>query len=439
MKLRALCWLAVLRLGLAQPVQGQTGLYEFTTIAGQAGNAGTNDGVGSIARFNAPGDLTLDSSGNLYISDVLNHTIRKVSTQGTNWIVTTIAGSAGHPGFSDGTNTDAQFNHPNGITLDKTGNLFVADHYNHTIRKISPGGTNWIVTTIAGVHSVYGDADGTNSDARFWSPTGIVADANTNLFVVDTANFTLRKITPQGTNWVVTTIAGTPLTFGFVDATNADAQFDYPYGITIDRANHLFVTDSGNYAIREITAVGTNWVVTTIAGTGNIGTNDGAGSIAGFNSPNGICADLAGNLFLSDQINDTIRQIITNAGHWIVSTVAGTALQPGTTDGLGADVRFRHPWGVAVNSAGELFVTDYGNQTIRKGVFRPALRLGIAAGRLVLSWPTSASLFTLETSSELSPNVTWSPLTNSPVTNGLNLLLTIAPTNSPSFYRLRRP
>jgi hypothetical protein len=436
---RALCWLAVLGLGLAQPVRGQTGLYEFTTIAGLAGNTGTNDGPGSIARFNFPGDLTIDAPGNLYISDILNHTIRKVSPQGTNWVVTTIAGSPGNPGFADGTNTDAQFDRPNGITIDKTGILFVADHYNHTIRKITPQGTNWIVSTIAGVHLVHGDADGTNSDARFWSPTGIAVDASTNLFVVDTANFTLRKITPQGTNWVVTTIAGTPLTVGFVDATNEDAQFDYPYGITVDRANHLFVTDWGNYAIREISAIGTNWVVTTIAGTGNIGTNDGAGPIAGFNLPNGICADLVGNLFVSDQSNDTIRQIITNAGNWIVSTVAGTALQAGTTDGLGPDVRFKHPWGVAVNSAGELFVTDYGNQTIRKGVFRPSLQVSIAAGRLVLSWPASAALFTLETTSSLAPNTTWSPVTNSPVTNGLSLRLPLPPTNAPSFYRLRRP
>src|SRR5262249_19877982 len=152
------------------------------------------------------------------------------------------------------------------------------------------------------------------------------------------------------------------------------------------------------------------------------GTNDGVGPIASFNLPNGICADAMGNLFVSDQSNDTIRQIITNASNWIVSTVAGTALQAGTTDGLGPAVRFKHPWGVAVNSAGDLFVTDYGNQTIRKGVFRPALRLGMAAGKLVLSWPTSAALFTLETASVLDPNTTWSPVTNSPVTTGLSFL-----------------
>jgi hypothetical protein len=438
MKTSAFCWMVVCALCLTQSVGGQTGLYEFTTIAGLAGKTGSTDGTNDGARFNAPSDLTLDASGNLYISDILNHAIRRISAQGTNWVVTTIAGSAGNRGWSDGTNTDAQFDHPNGITIDHDGNLFVADHYNHTIRKISPEGTNWVVTTIAGLALTHGSDDGTNTDARFWSPTGIAVDDNRNLFVVDTANFTVRKVTEEGTNWIVTTIAGFALAYGFVDGTNSDAQFDYPYGIAAGGTNHLFVSDWGNHAIREISAIGKEWAVTTMAGSGDIGSSDGAGTFATFNFPNGICTDSAGNVYVSDQSNDTIRKLVRTNDSWVSSTIAGKALQAGTSDGLGSDVRFKHPWGVAMNSAGDLFVTDYGNQTIRKGVFRPALRMAMAARQLVLSWPTAATFFTLETSTSPDPTAAWSPVTNAPVTNGLSFLLPVQPGPTPAFYRLQR-
>jgi streptogramin lyase len=438
MKTSAFCWMVVCALCWAQSLRGQDGLYEFTTIAGLAGKPGSTDGTNDGARFNSPGDLTLDASGNLYISDILNHAIRRVSAQGTNWVVTTIAGSAGNHGYADGTNTDAQFYNPNGITIDHDGNLFVADHYNHTIRKISPEGTNWVVTTIAGVPLTHGSADGTNSDARFWSPTGIAVDDNRNLFVVDTVNFTVRKVAEEGTNWVVTTIAGVALAYGFVDGTNSDAQFDFPYGIATGGTNHLFVSDWGNHAIREISAIGKEWAVTTMAGSGDIGSSDGAGPFATFNHPNGICADSAGNVYVSDQSNDTIRKLVQTNGTWVTSTIAGKALQAGTSDGLGSDVRFKLPWGVAVNIAGDLFVTDWGNQTIRKGVFRPALRMAMAARQLVLSWPTAATLFTLETSTSTDSAATWSPVTNAPVTNGLNFLLPVQPGATPAFYRLQR-
>jgi hypothetical protein len=431
--------MAVWVLGCGQLANGQTGLYEFTTIAGLAGQTGSENGTNDVARFNAPGDLALDGSGNLYVSDILNHTIRKLTAQGTNWVVTTIAGSAGNLGSADGTNSDARFDRPNGIAIDSAGNLFIADHYNHTIRKVSPNGTNWIVTTIAGLALTHGSEDGTNTEARFWSPTGVAVDGNGTVFVADTANFTVRQVAPEGTNWVVKTIAGLSLEYGFVDGTNNDAQFDYPYGITLGGTNRVFVSDWGNHAIREVRQVGTEWVVTTIAGTGDIGSGDAAGLLASFNFPNGICADAAGNVFVSDQSNDTIRQLSPTTDTWVVTTIAGKALQAGTADGLKSDVRFRHPWGVAVNGAGEIFVTDYGNQTIRKGVFRPALRMSMAVGRLVLSWPASAAMFTLETSSSAAASAEWLTVTNAPVTNGASLLLAVEPAATPAFYRLRRP
>ncbi len=418
---------------------GQTGSFAFSTIAGVAGIAGSADGTNDVARFDFPGGLTVDRFGALYVSDILNHTIRKLTPVGTNWVVTTLAGQAGVSGWADGTNTDAQFNRPNGIALDEAGNLFVADHYNHTIRKLTPAGTNWIVTTIAGLAGANGSVDGTNSLARFWSPTGVAVDKNDHVFVADTANFTVREVAPVGTNWVVTTIAGQTLNFGFTDGTNSYAQFDYPYGIAIDGAGHLFVTDWGNQAIRKIDPVGTDWIVTTIAGSsGMIGSDDGPGSFATFNFPNGICIDQAGNVDISDQSNDTIRKLTPSGNDWIVSTIAGQPLQIGTSDGLASDALFRHPWGIAVDRSGEFYVADYGNQTIRNGIFIPRLQIMRSLQRVILLWPASPSGYVLESSGSLDPTAPWSPLTNTPATNGPNLILTQQPGGVGAFYRLRK-
>ncbi len=133
--------------------------------------------------------------------------------EGTNWIVTTIAGLAGTNGFSDGTNFDARFNYPYGLTVDSAGNLFVADCQNAVIRKISPIGTNWVTTTIAGQANSPGHVDGIGQDARFYGPTGITIDGAGNLFVVEAWNATIRKLSPAGTNWLVTTIGGNSRSF----------------------------------------------------------------------------------------------------------------------------------------------------------------------------------------------------------------------------------
>src|SRR6267142_2070598 len=273
--------------------------YTFTTIAGLAGQIGSVDGTNSDARFNYPCEIAIDGAGVIYVTDLLNHTIRKMVAAGTNWAVTTIAGMAGVAGSADGTNTDARFNRPNGIVADLAGNLFVADHYNETIRKLTQSGTNWIVTTVAGMAAVRGTNDGSNSDARFWAPVGVAVDKNEHLFVADASNFTIRGILPAGTNWIVSTLAGTALIYGFADGVNDAAEFDYPYNIALTGAGVLYVTDFGNYAIRQITPVGPDWVTRTIAGfSGVIGTNDGAGGIASFNNPNGIAVDGATNLYV---------------------------------------------------------------------------------------------------------------------------------------------
>ena len=421
------------------PLLGQTGFYRFSTIAGTAGTVGSADGTNLATGFNYPGGLGVDASGNVYVSDILNHTIRELSRLGPDWIVSTVAGQALVPGTADGTNSDALFDRPNGLAVDEAGNLFVADHYNHTIRRLARSGTNWVVTTIAGLAAVHGSADGTNSNARFWSPTG-VAVANGRVYVTDTANFTVRELAPAGTNWVVRTIAGAALNYGFVDGTNTDAQFDYPYGIAADHAGRLYVADWGNNAIRRLEAVGTDWVVTTIAGnSGVMGHDDGPGLLATFNFPNDLCADAAGSLYVADQSNDTIRKLVLTGADWVVSTIGGQALQAGAADGLDNQARFKHPWGIASDRSGQIYVSDYGNQTLRMGLFLPILQVRLIAHQVVLSWPIPAANYSVEVGTSLDPAAVWVPLTNAPVTNGMNLILSDQPTAPATFYRLRKP
>lgn len=439
MRRNACCLTVLCLLTLAGRGLCQSGSYLFSTIAGTAGVVGSADGTNGLASFNFPGGLTVDSSGNLYLADILNQTIRRISPSRTNWIVTTLAGQAGVLGSTDGTNGDALFDRPNGIALDPGGNLFVADHYSHTIRKAASAGTNWIVTTIAGLAGAHGSTDGTNSDARFWSPTGITVGTNGHLYVTDTANFTVRELAPAGTNWIVSTIAGTALNFGFADGTNSDAEFDFPDGITSDRMGRLFVADSGNNEIRELQAEGTNWIVSTIAGSYNaMGSNDGPGLFATFNFPNSICADQTGALYVTDQSNDTIRKLVPSGTNWTVSTIAGVALQAGSADGFGGDVRFKHPWGITADTAGNLYVADYGNQIIRKGVFIPMLRISLSFGRVALSWPADAAGYSLLGSRSLDPNALWSQLTNTPVTNGSTVFIADQPKTATVFYRLEK-
>ncbi len=201
--------------------------WVVTTLAGSAGLSGSADGTNSAARFYAPSGVAVDGAGNLFVTDQVNNTIRQLTPVGTNWVVTTLAGSARQGGGADGTNNQARFYQPFGLTLDSAGNLFVADQVNGTIRKVTPVGTNWVVTTVGGSAGNPGSADGTNSAARFYSPAGVAVDRAGNLYVADTDNHRISKGTPLPT--LTCTLAGSDVivswpspSTGFVLQTNAD-------------------------------------------------------------------------------------------------------------------------------------------------------------------------------------------------------------------------
>ncbi len=323
-----------------------------TTLAGLAGSSGSADGTGSAARFFYPMGVAVDSAGNVYVADHDNCTIRKVTPGGA---VTTLAGLAGSSGSADGTGSAARFFYPEGVAVDRAGNVFVADTWNQTIRKVTPGG---VVTTLAGLAGSSGSADGTGSAAWFFYPEGVAVDRAGNVFVADTWNQTIRKVTPGG---VVTTLAGLAGSYGSADGTGSVARFCYPSGVAVDSAANVYVGDSENCTIRKVTPGG---VVTTLAGlAGAQGSADGTGSAARFNAPYGVALDSADNVYVADSNNQTIRKV-TPGG--VVTTPAGLAVAWGSADGTGSAARFAQPCGVAVDSAGNVLVADSDNHTIRK-------------------------------------------------------------------------
>ncbi|MGD0016744.1 MAG: NHL repeat-containing protein [Verrucomicrobiia bacterium] len=367
MRTSPILWAATILTMSLVPASAQ--IYHFDTIAGLAAHSGGTDGTNSAARFNGPDYLAMDSAGNVYVSDFGNDTIRKIATVGTNWVVSTVAGLTDNPGSADGTNSAARFSYPNGVAVGTNGNVYVADWSNNTIRAIAPIGTNWVVSTIAGQVGVSGHADGTNAASQFSGPSGVAVDTNGNIYVGDFFNSTIRKIAPVGTNWVASTIAGLALNTGSADGTNSVARFNGPNDVAVDTNGNVYVADWANSTIRKIAPVGTNWIVSTIAGLAlNTGSADGTNSDARFNGPTGVAVDSSGNVYVADAGNNTIRKITPVDTNWVVSTIGGLAGVGGSTDGIKSNARFYYPRAVAVDTNGNVYVADTGNNTIRQGV-----------------------------------------------------------------------
>lgn len=317
-----------------------------STFAG-SGAAGFANATGTAAQFNSPTGTAVDGAGNIYVADKLNHRIRKITPGG---VVTTLAGS-GVAGFNNATGTAAQFDQPNGVAVDGAGNVYVADVGNHRIRKITSAG---VVTTLSG-NGMGGFNDGPNAmSSRFNFPYSVALDGAGNVYVADFLNHRIRVVDPV--TGAASTLAGSG-TAGFMNATGAAAQFNFPTGVAVDGAGNVYVADQLNHRIRAITPGG---VVTTLAGSGAAGFANGTGTVAQFSSPAGVGVDGSGNVYVADQGNNRIRTI-TSAG--VVSTLAGSGTA-GFMDATGLTAQFNAPAGVAVNGTG-VYVADQSNHRIR--------------------------------------------------------------------------
>ncbi len=307
------------------------------------------------ARFNGPAGVAADAAGNLYVADEGQRLIRKIDING---VVTTLAGGTVSPtqGYAsiDGTGTSAGFADPTGLAVDATGNIYVSDNGPLAcIRKVTPAG---VVTTIKGFDfpTINNGAQHTN---KTYVPEAIAVDGSGNIYIGDDANKLILKVTPAG---VMSTIAGNG-TQGSVNGPGVSASFYSTRALCVDAAGNIYVSDSVAQLIRKINTSG---VVSTFAGTGTIGATNGTAATASFNFPGGIAVDAAGNLYVSDQTNNLIRKITVTG---IVSTLAGTGAI-GANNGPAASATFYYPESITVDAKGTVYVGDgyNGNGLIRK-------------------------------------------------------------------------
>jgi len=322
-----------------------TSYGQVITFAG-TGTAGMVNNTGTKASFSAPLGLGADGAGNIYVGDYNNNLIRKISPAA---VVTTCAGVAGLYGAKNGSASVATFELPQGVAVDNSGNIYVADSFNNLIRKITPGGT---VSTLAGQANVSGSANGTN--ATFNSPTGVAVDNAGNVFVADQGNNLIRRITPNGS---VSTLAGIAGISGSANGNNA--TFNAPSGLAFDNSQNLFVADAGNNLIRMITPAG---YVSTFAGSGLAGAQDGQGMAASFNHPDAIAVNFYGVLYVADERNNMIREISASG---MVSTVAGNGTG-GSGDGVGKNATFSYPGSIVADNMGNVYAGDINTYLIRK-------------------------------------------------------------------------
>ena len=389
----------------------------ITTVAGGGVSIGDN-GPAASAQLNGPYGVAMDSAGNLYIADYGNNRIRKVS----NGVITTVAGN-GTPGFSgdNGPATSAQLNYPNGVAVDSAGNLYVADFGNNRIRKVSNG----TITTVAGngTGGFSGD-NGPAASAQLRQPQGIAVDSAGILYMADTYNNRIRKVS----NGAITTVAGSG-TQGFSGdngpATNA--QLNLPFGVVVDSAGDLYIADLNNHRIRKVS----NGVITTVAGNGTPGFSgdNGPATNAQLNEPYGVAVDSAGNLYIGDSANHLVREV----SNGVITTVAGNGTFGFSGDnGPATSAQLDHPYGVAVDSAGNVYIAEQGNNRIR--LLTPvAPPCTYSVSPTALQAPASGANLTVgitigtQSSASCSYSVSLPSWITSSVANSTSIVLAVAP------------
>lgn len=399
-KLLAMVVVVIMLASSTPPLFSQVAHAAVTTISTIAGNGtsgyGGDSGAATSAKLNNPHGVAVDSSGNVYIADSNNNRIRKIDTNGK---ISTIAGDGNWGSGGDGgAATSAQLNNPSGVAVDSSGNVYIADTNNSKIRKV---GTDGRICTIAGIESWgYTGDGGPATSAQLSYPRSVVVDSHGNVFIAEASNSVIRKI---DTNGIISTVAGTGTSgYGGDGGAATEAKLDYPYGVAVDGSGNVYIAEGNNRRIRK---VDTNGFINTIAGTGVAGYSGDGGPAASaqVNSPVGIAADYAGNVYITDIGTSTIRRIYTDG---TIRTIAGTGTYvyggDNWNEGAATSVQLKRPYGVAIDNNGYLYIADTENHKIRKmkePVLSGAELSGLSLSRGMLSpvfdlekWAYSASV-----------------------------------------------
>lgn len=339
---------------LTAPIQADV----ISTVAGNGTKGYSGDGgAATSAQLNFPFAVAIDNNSNLYIADHRNHRIRKMTKDG---VISTVAGT-GTAGYSgdDVMAIDTQLYHPVRVAVDNSGNLYIAEYYNHRIRKVSKNG---MISTVAGNGTQgYSGDGGLAAKAQLNYPAGITTDSSGNLYIADAMNYRIRKVTTDG---MINTVVGTG-TAGYSGDGDAatSAQLNYPYGITIEPNNgNLYIADAMNFRIRKVT---TDGVISTVANTGTqANSNDDIPTVTQFNYPTDVAVDNSGNLYIAYYANHYIRKMTPDG---VISTIAGTGTAGYSGDGEDAtSAKLNEPISVAIDSSGNLYIADTINHRIRQ-------------------------------------------------------------------------
>ncbi len=327
----------------------------ISTFAGNSGYGFAGDGgPATAAQLSAPRGIAVDASGNLYLADRWNNRIRKIS----NGTLSTIAGN-GQGGFSgdNGPAANARFNSPDGVAIDKSGNIYISDFFNNRVRMVSPAG---VITTVAGtgISGFSGDG-GAATSAQLSQPAGLAFDSAGNLYIADSNNGAVRMVTPAGK---ISTVAGTGAPgFSGDGGPATGAKMMAPFGVALDSSNNLYIADYYGW-IRMVTA--STGVISTLAGNGSIGYSGDGGpaTSAQFYNPLAVAVDSSGTVYVADSNNGAVRMIQNGT----ISTIAGNGTLAYTGDGaLAFFAQFSQLSGIAVDAQGNIYVADTGNNAIR--------------------------------------------------------------------------
>lgn len=352
--MRLLLRLTLTCLGLFAALNAQTATATISSVAG-------NSSWGLVW------NVAIDGAGNLYTVDQSLQSVYKIDPMGN---ITTVAGSgrAGYTG-DGGPATAATLRNPLGVAVGPDGSLYIADYENDRIRKVTPNG---IITTIAGVGAGFSGDGGPATAARLNGPASIGLDRAGNIYFTDHLNYRVRKISTTG---IITTVAGTGRTSLSGDGAQAAATDAYPFWLAVAADGTFYFTDDGDARLigyNRVRRVGTNGIVTTVAGTGVAGYSGdgGPGRLAQIRSASGVAVDANGNVFVADATDIKIRKVAPNG---IITTYAGTGLLGNAGDGGPALLaRFNFPSGMTTDAAGNLYVADTRNDKIRKIAPPPA-------------------------------------------------------------------